>query len=153
MNENFTLKGTVEAILTDTNGNIIDQQVSNTIVTLGKAMIVNRIQATPTVNSPSHIELGTGATAVAPGDTALATTLSGSRGAATSSLLTTTLVNDTVQFSTTWAAGSATSSAIKEAGLFNASTAGTLVARTVFTNVIDKAAADTLTLNWKLQIT
>jgi hypothetical protein len=153
MNENFQLKGTVEAILTDTSGNIIDQQVSNTIVTLGKAMIVNRIQATPSVNAPSHIELGTGATAVAPGDTALVTALAGSRAAATSSLLTTTLTNDTVQFSTTWAAGTATSSAIKEAGLFNASSAGTLIARTVFTNIIDKAAADTLTLNWKLQIT
>jgi hypothetical protein len=153
MNENFTLKGTVEAVLTDASGAVIDQQVSNTIVTLGKAMIVNRIQATPSVNAPSHIELGTGATAVAAGDTALVTALAGSRGAATASVLTTTLANDTIQFSTTWAAGTATSSAIKEAGLFNASTAGTMIARTVFTNVIDKAAADTLTLNWKLQIT
>ena len=86
----------------------------------------------------SHIGVGTGTTASATGNTALVTEIA--RKAATFSHTTGT---KTFQFEATFNAGEATG-AITEAGVFNASTSGTLFDRVVFA-VINKGADDTLT--------
>jgi len=49
-----------------------------------------------------------------------------------------------------WAAGDGTG-ALVEAGILNAASAGTLLARVVF-SVINKGAADTLEITWTLTI-
>jgi len=51
-----------------------------------------------------------------------------------------------------WAAGDGTNSAIKEAGIFNAAAAGTMLARYVFPTAIDKGAGDTLQVTWTVTI-
>jgi hypothetical protein len=57
---------------------------------------------------------------------------------------------NTVTYVSTFAAGNATGTLV-EAGLFNASVAGTMLARTTFT-AIPKGAGDTLTITWVLTI-
>ena len=73
----------------------------------------------------SHMAVGTGSTAAAASDAALGSELD--RNALTS----TTVTNNEVAYVCTYAAGDATG-AITEAGLFNASSGGTMLCRTVF---------------------
>jgi hypothetical protein len=55
-----------------------------------------------------------------------------------------------VAYVATFPAGTGTG-AVTEAGLFNASSAGTLLCRTVF-SVINKGAADTLGITWTVTV-
>ena len=119
------------------------REVDNLIVTVGKNLIADNLLASPTLGKPTHMELGTGTTAPAAGDTALQTVIASSRVALTSktrSANVVTLVAD-------WAAGTATNSAITEAGVFDASSSGNMSSRATFT-AIPKGASDTLKITW-----
>ena len=137
----LALKGRMTAVLRDPDGHVKDRrEVENLIVTAGRDAIVAQLLATPGVAAPGWMAIGTGATAAAAGDTALQTELD--RNALTSKTRSTnvlTMVGD-------WAAGDGTG-AITEAGVFSASSAGTLYSRAVF-SVINKAAGDTLQITW-----
>lgn len=139
-------KGLVAFTLTDENGNIKQQEEHNLVVGAGLAYIASRVKdGTATVMS--HMAVGTGTTSAATGQTALVTETA--RVALDSTtIVTTTVSNDTVQYVATFAAGVGTG-ALTEAGVFNANTAGTMLARTVY-SVINKAALDTLTITWKI---
>ena len=93
----------------------------------------------------SHMAIGTGTNAPAAGNTTLQTELD--RNALTSGP---TQSTNTVVYVADWAAGDGTG-AITEAGLFNDASAGTLLARVVF-SVINKGAGDTLRITWTLSI-
>jgi len=95
-------------------------------------------------NVMSHMALGSGTTAAAAGNTALESQL-GSRDALTSSTQSGTN-NESIVYVATFSAGEATG-AVTEAGIFNASTSGTMLCRTVF-SVVNKAAGDTLQVTW-----
>jgi hypothetical protein len=92
----------------------------------------------------SHMAVGTGTTAAAVGNTALVTELD------RNALSSTTVSTNTVQYSGTWAAGDGTG-ALTEAGIFNASSAGTMLARTVF-SVVNKGASDQVTITWTITV-
>ena len=94
----------------------------------------------------SHMELGTGTTAAASADTALGTAISGSRTALTS----TTVSSNTITYVASFAAGTGTG-AVTEAGIFNASSAGTLLCRTVFP-VVNKQSGDSMTVTWTVTV-
>ena len=94
----------------------------------------------------SHMALGSGTTAAAAGNTALETQL-GSREALDSSTVTT----NSVAYVCSFEAGDATG-AVTEAGIFNASSGGTMLCRSVF-SVINKAASDSLSVTWTVTIT
>jgi hypothetical protein len=64
--------------------------------------------------------------------------------------VTTTTTNDAIQYVATFNPGTATA-AITEAAILNAASAGTMLARTVF-SVINKGANDTLTITWKITL-
>ena len=146
--ENFCAKGLVTFVLTDENGNIKEQQDHNLVVNSGLAHIISRLQGT-TQAVCSHMALGTGTTAAAATQTALVA--ESARVALTSTtIVTTTVANDSIQYVATFNPGTATA-AITEAGLFNAASAGTMIARTVFP-VINKGALDTLTITWKITV-
>lgn len=136
-----SVKENVELVLRDKDGNVKQiEKAENLIVTTGVAGIVDRLLASPTIGVPTHAGVGTGTTAAAAGDTTLQTEVD--RNALTSknrSGAVLTMVAD-------WAAGDATA-AITEAGIFNASSSGTLFSRVVF-SVINKAAGDTLQITW-----
>lgn len=151
--DSLQLHGTVGLILVDADGKIKEERyISNTIVDAGKAWIAKRFDgATPTQTIMTHMGVGTGAVAVAAGDTGLGTEVSGN-SYARQSVTTDSSVTKTVKYSTTFPANIPTVSvALTEAGIFNASTAGTMLCRTVF-SVVNKAAADALTINWTITI-
>ena len=146
--EKIRATGQVSFVLTDENGDVKQQDSKNLVVDPGLAFIASRMIGT-TAAVMSHMAVGTGTTAAADAQTTLVT--EAARVALTSStIVTTTVSNDSVQYVATFGPGVATA-AITEAGLFNAASVGTMLARTVFP-VINKGALDTLTLTWKVTV-
>jgi hypothetical protein len=152
LNETIKIFGTLSIKLVDENGKLKEnREIKNLVVNSGKAFIAQSMLKT-TANTPAavtHIGVGTGVTAAAAADTALVTEI-GTRQTVTPTNVTTTVTNDSAQYVASFGAGIATG-ALTEAGLFNASTAGTMVCRTVF-SVINKGANDTLTITWKVTV-
>lgn len=143
MEEQIKVTGELNIVLTDMYGNIKQSiHVPNLVVTNGKNHIASRLGSTAT--TMSHMAIGSGTTAAAAADSTLGTELG------RVSLTSTTVTNNVVAYVATFNPGTGTG-AITEAGLFNAASAGTLLCRTVF-SVINKAAADTLTINWNVTI-
>lgn len=143
--KSFGIKGHVHLVLRDEAGNI-KQEVDhhNLVVTTGKAHIADQLSSSPGQSAMSHMAIGTGTTAAAAGDTTLETELD------RNSLTSRTDSTNVVTYVGNWAAGDGTG-AITEAGLFNASSSGTMLARTVF-SVVNKGASDTLQVTWTLTI-
>lgn len=149
VNDSIKAKGTLKLVLTDENGNIKQQDEHNLVVSAGLAYIASRMKDA-TAGVMSHMAVGSGATAAAAANTDLQTII-GARVALTgTSLVTTTVANDAVQYTATFGAGVSTG-AITEAGIFNALTGGTMLCRTTFA-VINKGALDTLAITWKVTI-
>jgi len=143
--DNMKAKGRLNIVLKDENGNIKDQrEVDNLVVDSGLDYIASRMKDA-TATAMSHMALGSGTTAAAAGDTDLESVL-GSREALDS----TTVTDNTVQYVASFEAGDATG-AVTEAGIFNASTAGSMLCRTVF-SVVNKGANDTLSITWTITL-
>jgi hypothetical protein len=130
----------------DVHGKVISEfDVPNLVVTTGKNYIASKMVAT--TNSPvsmSHMAIGTGTSSPGSGDVALGTqtgrvTLSGS---STSS--------NAITYTASFPAGTGTG-AITEAGIFNASTAGTMLCRTTFP-VVNKGSGDTIAVTWVVTV-
>jgi len=137
-------KGTLDIVVRGPDGNIKDEKkVENLIVDTGLDFIASRMSGT-SENVMSHMAVGTGSTAAAAADTALGTELD--RNALTS----TTVTDNAIAFVCSWAAGDGTGS-LTEAGLFNASSAGTMLCRTVF-GTVTKAADDSMTITWTITV-
>lgn len=148
ISEKVKASGLVSFVLTDENGNIKEQQKHNLVVDTGLQYIVSRMKDA-TATAMSHMAIGTGTTAAADAQTALIT--ESARVALTSTtIVTTNVTNDSIQYVATFNPGTGTA-AITEAGLFNAASAGTMLARTVFP-VINKGALDTLSITWKITV-
>jgi len=145
--DNVKLKGSLELVLRDQFGNIKEKRLEkNLVVTVGLAYIVSRMKDA-TATAMSHMAVGTNNTAAAAGNTTLNTEIA--RVALDSTtLVTTTVTNDSIQYVATFGAGTGTG-ALVEAGILNAASAGTLLCRTVF-SVINKGALDSLTVTWKV---
>lgn len=119
------------------------QEVPNLVVTDGKEFVAARMKDA-TVSAMSHMAIGTGSTAAAAGDTAL-----GSE-ADRNALTATSVSGAAVTYTCTFAAGEGTG-AITEAGLFNASSAGDMLCRTVFA-VVNKGASDQMSISWVVSV-
>ena len=145
INEGLKLRGDVALVLRDKDGNIKDERnIKNLIVDTGLNFICDRMKDDET--AMTHMALGSGSTAAAAGDTSLGTQL-GSREALDSS----TVTSNQIVYVASFEAGDATG-AVTEAGIFNAASGGTMLCRTVF-SVVNKAADDTLTVNWTITLT
>lgn len=144
--EKATTEDNVRIVLRGPDGQVKHEQtVHNLIVTTGRNAIVSRLASSPGTAVPTHMAIGTGATAAAAGDTTLGTEID--RNALTSNTASggvLTMVGD-------YAAGDGTG-AITEAGVLSASSSGTLFSRAVF-SVINKAAGDTLQITWTYTLT
>jgi hypothetical protein len=152
LEDNLRAVGILTLSLRDQYGNVKQEvTVPNTVVNAGKAFIAQSMTKT-TSNTPAamtHMGVGSGTVAVAPADTTLGTQL-GTRATVTPTNTTVTVTNDTIQYVATFSAGNGTG-AVTEAGIFNASSAGTMLCRTVF-SVINKGADDSLTITWRVTI-
>ena len=145
INEILKAKGDVSIVLNREDGSVENIDIHNLVVSTGLNYIVSRMKDT-TANAMSHMELGTGNTAANAADTALGTAISGSRTALTS----TTVSSNTITYVASFAAGTGTG-AVTEAGIFNASSAGTMLCRTVFP-VVNKQSGDSMTVTWTVTV-
>jgi len=139
--DSVSLTGKLEISL---NGTVV-QEVNNMVVTAGKEWIASRMQGVVD-GVMTHMAVGTGTVAAAAANTTLGTELA--RQALTTSGG--VVAGAVITYASTYAAGTGTG-AITEAGILNASSAGTLLARTVF-GVINKGALDTMTISWAVTI-
>jgi len=138
-NDFLSLRGDVSIKLNDE----VVLEKKNMIVQVGKNYLANAITANAT--SPfTYMAVGTGTTAASTSDTALTSELA--RQAFTSQSVTTNVAT----IITTYAAGVGTG-AITEAGIFNASSSGTLLSHVVF-SAINKGSADSLTITWTITV-
>jgi hypothetical protein len=148
MTENLELSGELAIVVFDKNGVVKQSQtVENLVVNAGLAFIISRMVGT-SKSVMGYMAVGSGSTAAAAGDTALGSQL-GSRKALDSTTITGSN-NEKVQYVCTFAAGEGTG-AITEAGIFNASSSGDMLCRTVF-SVVNKAADDTMVITWTVTL-
>ena len=139
----------VRAVLRGPDGTIKTERRAHNLVTdVGCAHIADRLASSQDEAAMSHMAIGTGSAAPAASDTTLATELD--RNALDSFTQGAGADDHKVVYVASWAAGDGTG-ALVEAGILNAASAGTLLARVVF-SVINKGAADTLEITWTLTI-
>jgi hypothetical protein len=144
-NDTMKATGKVHVVVHDKNGLLKDERIiDNLVVDTGLDWIAARMYDTAIPVQMSHMAVGTGATAAAAGDTTVETEN------ARVALSSTTVTDNAVAYAATFAAGTGTA-ALTEAGILNASSAGTLLARTVF-SVINKGASDTMAITWTITI-
>lgn len=119
-----------------------EKTVPNLVVTVGKTFIAARMVGTPT--AMSHMAIGSGTVDPAVGDTTLGTELA--RVALTSSTSALAVVTYVASFGQGVGTG-----AVTEAGIFNASSAGTMLCRTEFA-VVNKGATDSMSITWTVTV-
>ena len=120
-------------------------KVGNLIVTTGKAWIAGKMDDSVDPAAMSHMAIGTGSTAEVVGDTTLET--ENARVGLTDTVNTAASVLYTAIFGPGTGTG-----VLREAGILNAASAGTLLNRTTF-GAQTKDAGDTLTVSWTVNIT
>jgi len=143
LNELFKLTGQVHVTVTNEHGEVVEQRAANLVVTTGKNFTASRMVGTAD-NIMSHMALGSNNTAAAVGDTALLGELG--RVALTAGTATANVVTYTATFGQGVATGG-----VQEAGIFNASSAGTMLCRVVFA-VVNKGANDTIAITWTVTV-
>lgn len=145
ISESMKISGEVKMVLTGPDGKV-KQEVTrpNLVVDTGTAFIASRMEGTDDAVM-SHMAIGSGTTAAAASDTDVETIL-GTREAIDTAVATANQIVYTCGFE----AGDGTG-AVTEAGIFNASTGGTMLCRTTFP-VVNKQADDVLTITWTITI-
>lgn len=150
--DNVKIRGNVTIRKLDAAGEVLDEQTfHNIVVNGGKAAIAGLIIGTGTAYG--YIAIGTGTTAEAATDTAMEVEIA--RKVATTSQVTTTVTNDTAHFEATFGSGDGLTgtSAVTEYGLFDAATAGTMLAHVIKpAKNMDWDAGEQLQVTWDVQI-
>lgn len=144
LQENLKMKGELSIVVRDFDGKIKQTlHVPNLVVTAGKVYIASRMVGTSSTVM-SHMSIGTGTATPIAGDTTLGTE------AGRVALSTFTASSNAVTGTATFPAGTGTG-AITEAGIFNASSSGTMLCRTTFP-VVNKAAGDSIAITWVITV-
>lgn len=145
ISESMKISGEVKMVLTGPDGKV-KQEVTrpNLVVDTGTAFIASRMEGTDDAVM-SHMAIGSGTTVAAASDTDVETIL-GVREAIDTAVATANQIVYTCGFE----AGDGTG-AVTEAGIFNASTGGSMLCRTTFP-VVNKQADDVLTITWTITI-
>lgn len=120
----------------------------NLITSAGKAGMASRCNGDGAEAAFTYLAVGIGTTAANVADTTLVTEITDSglaRASASVSRTTTTVSNDTAKLSKTWTVTG--NKAITEAGALNASSAGTLLGRQVF-SAVNVVATDNFQIDY-----
>jgi len=141
--ESAKMKGTVKIDKFDEDGSLLATHTCNLVVDTGRSLMAGRL-AGNAMPVPSHIAIGTGGTEEVVGDTTLDTETG--RIAVSSSIITTNVTDDSVQYIASFGPGVGTG-ALVEAGIFNAATDGSMLSRTTFPPV-NKQAMDSIVITW-----
>lgn len=138
----ITTKGHVRIELRGETGELKEvRDIPNMVVTAGLTWLAAGLVA-GTETIMSHMAVGTNAAAPALANTTLGTELA--RVALTSG----TAVSGVLTYVASFPAGTGTG-ALVEAGIFNGTPAGTMLARTTFA-VVNKGASDSITITWTI---
>ena len=142
--ELVNVKGNLEVILLDENGNQKDyRKVENLVVAVGKQVIAARLLGN-TLAVMSHMAVGSDSTAAATGQTALGAEL----GRVTFD--STARAANVNTYIATFPAGTGTG-ALTEAAILNASSTGNMLCRTTF-SVVNKASGDVVVITWNVTV-
>ena len=142
--ESINVKGNLEVILLDKNGNQKDyRKINNLVVAVGKDTIASRMVGNTTAIM-SHMAIGSSNTIATTSQTALGTELG------RVALDSTSRSSNTITYVATFGAGTGTG-ALTEAGILNAASSGSLLCRTVF-GVVTKSASDTIVITWNVTV-
>lgn len=137
--------GNLKVALRDEFGNLKAlRELDNVFTDAGDAHVADQMQQTAAESPMSHMAVGTVTTTLTAGDTDLGGETD--RNALTSWTQGTGANDNKVVYIGDWAAGDGTA-ALTEAGIFNSSTGGTMLCAQTF-SVINKGAADTLSITW-----
>ena len=139
LNDGLKLTGKLSIALNDE----VVQEVPNLVVTAGKGYVASRMKDA-SATAMSHMGIGSGSTAAAASDTALGSQL------ARVGLTSTNVSGADIVYVATFPAGTG-DGAVTEAGIFNASSGGTMLCRTVF-DVVNKGASDAMTITWTVTV-
>lgn len=143
---NFKTEGNLYIVLTDENGQVKQEEyVKNLVVNTGKNYIAQRI-ANNTTAVMNYMSVGTSSASPGVANTALGAEIAASR--VTIGAANTSVSSNTTTYVATFPPATGTG-AIVEAGIFNDSSAGLMLARTTFP-VINKGALDTLVISWSI---
>jgi hypothetical protein len=143
-NDSVKATGQVSIDIFGPNGELKEKAyIPNLVVAVGRAYIASRMKDDSST-AMSHMAVGTGAVAADAADTTLGTE------ANRQLILSTIVASNVVTYTAEYAAGQGTG-ALTEAGIFNASSAGTMLCRTVF-DVINKAVDDSMTITWTVTL-
>jgi hypothetical protein len=125
-----------------------ERNIDNLMVLLGEAHIADQLASAPDNSAMSHMAIGTGTTSPTSANTALEFQID--RNALTSRTQGAGGDDNDIIYVGDWAAADGTG-AITEAGIFNSSASGVMLARATFA-VINKGAVDTLKITWTVTI-
>jgi len=141
------LKGKFNIACLRDNQVIDEREVSNTIMNAGLAEVTGLMLTDVGGTAFDYLAVGTSATAPNATQTALIAQVY--RVAGTGSQQTTTVSNDTARLTTSIAITA--SNTIQEAGIFNSSSAGDMLARTTFSG-ISVSNGDTLNIGYSITL-
>ena len=146
VNDQVKLTGELHVVVTGQDGIVKeDITIPNLVVTTGKNFIASRMTGSES-NVMSHMAIGSGTVDPADNNVALGTELG--RVALTTAGGVAT--NATVEYVGSFPAGTGTG-AVTEAGIFNASSAGTMLCRTKFP-VVNKDVNDSIAITWRVTV-
>lgn len=141
--------GNVTILKYDLDGSLVEsREITNLVVAIGKTHIASRLSGAPAA-AMTHMAIGAPSSIIVPisTDTTLKTEIArvalGTVGGVAS--------GNTVQYTATFGAGVGTNTSITEAGIFSASTAGTMLARTTFSS-FSKSAVQSIVVVWVITI-
>lgn len=148
MQDVIMMRGFLEIILGDLEGNIVERrEVNNTIVTAGRRWVLQQIASSEhvTAQSISYMAIGTGTTAPATSDTALSSETSRK---AIGTFTTTNLTSNPPSWraEVSWATNEGNTT-LGEVALINSSASGTVLGRATF-STINKTTSNTLTISY-----
>ena len=142
-------KGTLLVQLFSADGKLKEERkIENLMTNAGEAYIADQLASSQDESAMSHMAIGTGTTDPTSAQTALVNEID--RNALTSKNQGAGGDDNDIIYIGDWAAEDGTG-AITEAGIFNSSAAGTMLARSTF-SVINKGASDTLKVTWTVTI-
>ncbi len=145
------LKGHIKIELFDEEGNLKECiEKDNTFMAAGDAHVADQLDVSPDEAAMGWMSVGTGDTAFTTSSTTLNTEIDRNALAGSYPYQEQAGEDNNVIYKANWAAGDATG-ALTEAGIFNSSGAGSMLAASTF-SVINKGADDTLTITWTVTV-
>lgn len=150
MNERLSIKGRIAWKL-ERDGVVIQSgERDNIITTAGKTLIATLLAAGTPATLATHISFGSSNTPVSVNDTSLGAELSGN-GYARKTVTRSNPVANVSQYQAILT-GLTAAVTVKEVGLTNALTGGTLIAHQLTDDIPLSTAADSLTLTWQIEV-